>query len=637
MATNPHTNSVAIVLPVPAGIASKLAVDGGEPAGELHLTIACLAEDVDAQVAVDAIRVVAATQAPIVATLGKGVVFANELDAECIAVDSPALDALRAAVIEALAAVEVTPDDTHPFTPHVTIAYVESGTGVAPDVSSGEIVLDRVDVWAGSERTSFRFSGVVVETLHRNCGNPRACLKATLSLDGIPTELRLFAHGENETAKGTITLDAEGGANAVAEFTEHGTELPIDFDHGTYVDDGNAHDVAGYHRGLEMRADGLWATGIDWTAKGLAAISPGVDKAGKPTLPEYRYYSPSVFFYPSTRRLSTIGPTAIVTWPATMNQTPMVLGATDEAPMDPIVPATDDEEKKSADVAAKRLAVLALAASDARATKLDASMSFDDIRCALYDELQERWPDAWACEVYDDHVVFSYAGKLFSIDYRLDASDVILTGDAVEVQRSYAPIQGGSSMSTITETLGMKSSVNEAEILSAIVTLKSERAELLRALDATNPIVALAAVESLKADREKLSAVEAENAALKATIEGQERDVLVKQGEAEGRFSPATIKLMAKKSPAEVRELLSLMPVQPALLNAAKGKSHKEPGAGVVSNGTRMQDANGKTFEQLSADQKSALKRADLETYNLMRADWQGQDRRQQTARTSAR
>ena len=133
---------------------------------------------------------------------------------------------------------------------------------------------------------------------------PKAPAPQTCALDALPLgdefppkAVRLFAMGENRTTKGVFVFDDEAARSVMAAFKEHGIDLAMDYDHGALAPaDGRKRDVPGYYR-PEVRADGLYAL-PQWTESGLSAIRPGKDDAGAPTLPEYRYTSPSFSYDP---------------------------------------------------------------------------------------------------------------------------------------------------------------------------------------------------------------------------------------------------------------------------------------------------------------------------------------------------
>lgn len=313
---------IAVVLPLDAALASSVAlplsVPGALPASELHVTL-CVLTSAPPDL-LGTLASLAARSAPIDAQLSGVGRFAGrdgEPDAFHLTVDAPAFGELRNC-IEAEHYRFI--DRTHGLDPHLTLAYL------APDVASP---LGRIDampvrfealaVWDGPTRTTFPLG---------------SAMDHSTTLDGIelpeapPTELRLFRDGWNDTTKGRFLLDAEGAAEAVRRFAAHGVELSMDFDHGTFGESGKKRDVPGYIGALEHRAgDGLYATGIRWTEVGLRAITPGRAPDGTRTVPEYRYVSPAVDYDPDTRRVLGIKPVALVSYPATHGQRPLVMSA----------------------------------------------------------------------------------------------------------------------------------------------------------------------------------------------------------------------------------------------------------------------------------------------------------------------
>jgi hypothetical protein len=192
----------------------------------------------------------------------------------------------------------------------------------------------------------------------------RVILDALPLPEAPPVELRLFRDGWNDTTKGRFLLDADSAALILRSFAEHGVELAMDFDHGTFAPAGAKRDVPGYIGALEYRAgDGLYATRVRWTDVGLKAITPGRDANGNSTLPEYRYLSPAIRFDAESRRITSIEPVALVTWPATKNQPPIVMAATRDVP---------DTEKPTMNP--QLLMLLGLAASATENDVLSAAM-----------------------------------------------------------------------------------------------------------------------------------------------------------------------------------------------------------------------------------------------------------------------
>lgn len=204
-----------------------------------------------------------------------------------------------------------------------------------------------------------------------------------------PTELKLFADGWNDTIKGRFLLDAVAARSILDAFRSHGVELPLDFDHGTYAPAslGIKRDVPGYIRALDYRpGDGLYAVGVRWTEAGVRAIRPGPDGA----LPEYRYFSPAIRFDESSRRITAIEPVALVTWPATRNQPPIVLASIDRnAPQEkpfmnpPLLALLGLGPSATEHDVLQRATTLARDRDEARAAQTLAERERDDARARL--------------------------------------------------------------------------------------------------------------------------------------------------------------------------------------------------------------------------------------------------------------
>lgn len=319
---------IAVVLPLPAAVAARVAlpssVPGALPVGDLHLTLAVLTSAPAELVGV--LAEVAARTAPVAAVLsGVGRFSADDGDAFHLTVDGPDLGALRSMLCEGCVLGSVA-DRTHGFDPHVTLAYLERDAA-APlaRFDALPVTFDALALWDGDTRTVF--------PLVRDMTN-------AVTLDALPlpatppSELRLFVDGWNDTTKGRFLLDAEGGAEILRRFRAHAVELAMDFDHGTFAEGGTKRDVPGYIGDLAYRpGDGLYALRVRWTEVGLRAISPGRAPDGTPTVPEYRYFSPAVDFEGDTRRILGLRPVALVSYPATLGQRPLVMSAA--APLPP--------------------------------------------------------------------------------------------------------------------------------------------------------------------------------------------------------------------------------------------------------------------------------------------------------------
>ncbi len=325
---------IAVVLPINAALAAELALtgEGALPAGDLHVTLAMIDSDhpdVAAKVA-KLVSNIARNYAAVTATLsGLGRFAGNDRDPFYLSVDSPGLHDLLDSVRMEMRWGGVPVRQEHGFDPHVTLAYLAKDAKAPLDRFEQRFTrFDSIAVWHGAERTAFSLQALL-DAKGAKASKPAAV--ATLdaqSITGIPKELRLFKDGWNDTVKGQFLVDAESAKSCLASFADHGVELAMDFDHGTYAAGGTKKDIPGYIGGLEYRPnDGLYAVNVRWTEVGLRAIQPGKGPDGQSTLPEYRYFSPAVRFDAESRRITSIEPVAIVTFPATKNQPPLVMSA----------------------------------------------------------------------------------------------------------------------------------------------------------------------------------------------------------------------------------------------------------------------------------------------------------------------
>lgn len=102
-----------------------------------------------------------------------------------------------------------------------------------------------------------------------------ALAELVLSGEGkAPSEFRILAAGVNQTRKGPVLFDAAAVAAVLADFEGGGVDLPIDYEHAMAY--GPAvplaeRAAAGWFK-PEERDGELWATEVDWTARGRASV-----------------------------------------------------------------------------------------------------------------------------------------------------------------------------------------------------------------------------------------------------------------------------------------------------------------------------------------------------------------------------
>ena len=127
-----------------------------------------------------------------------------------------------------------------------------------------------------------------------------------------PSEFLIFSFGTTDTLNGEYSFDAESAATVMRNATEYGNHLTIDYEHQAIQSPPVRAPAAGRYQ-LELRADGLWAVNVKWTA----------DAAKHLSAKEYLYYSPAFLKDSDGKpfRLINIGLTNL---PATRNMTSLV-------------------------------------------------------------------------------------------------------------------------------------------------------------------------------------------------------------------------------------------------------------------------------------------------------------------------
>jgi 2'-5' RNA ligase len=143
-------SGVAAMLYLPADVAKRLAVKGGEKAEDLHLTLAFMGDTAEigkdalakAQQACEGVCSKAKPVAGRISGLGRFNASKNSdgKDVLYASVDSPALTELRQEMVKALEGAGVPANTEHGFMPHVTLAYVD------PDAEAPIAKLADIDV-----------------------------------------------------------------------------------------------------------------------------------------------------------------------------------------------------------------------------------------------------------------------------------------------------------------------------------------------------------------------------------------------------------------------------------------------------------------------------------------------------------
>ena len=146
----------------------------------------------------------------------------------------------------------------------------------------------------------------------------RALRSASLTGDEIPTRVLLAPWGNVESTNGSFVVDAESAELAAQAFSEHGTDLPIDYEHqtlgGTYSSPNGQAPAAGWIKGIVAQPGVGLLADIEWT-------EPAKEMLGAK---EYRYLSPVAIIRKTDRKLVAIHSAALTNKPAIVAMQPIV-------------------------------------------------------------------------------------------------------------------------------------------------------------------------------------------------------------------------------------------------------------------------------------------------------------------------
>jgi phage I-like protein len=164
----------------------------------------------------------------------------------------------------------------------------------------------------------------------------------------LPTEICLFRKGVTETTKGQFVCDATAAKFTIDNVKAHYGDALTNFDYGHgqvgFVSSYDSARSAGWAK-LTERDGALWATEIEWTPTAQKAL---LDR-------EFRFFSPTVYRDPETRRLTNLVNVALTNLPATKGQKPIVNSLTGDhmsAPQAPAPSAAESPSNATPDLAA---------------------------------------------------------------------------------------------------------------------------------------------------------------------------------------------------------------------------------------------------------------------------------------------
>jgi phage I-like protein len=166
------------------------------------------------------------------------------------------------------------------------------------------------------------------ETVVERLVERRALRSAVLAGESVPMRVLLTPWGEVESTNGDFVVDAESGQMATAAFAEHGTDLPIDYEHqtlgGAYAAPNGQAPAAGWIKSIAASPGVGLVAEIEWTQLASEQLLSR----------QYRYLSPVAVIRKDDRKLVAIhsaaltNKPAIVGMPAIVNRESMATTAT---------------------------------------------------------------------------------------------------------------------------------------------------------------------------------------------------------------------------------------------------------------------------------------------------------------------
>jgi phage I-like protein len=226
-----------------------------------------------------------------------------------------------------------------------------------------------------------------------------ALRSAALAGEAVPQRVLLAPWGQVESTNGSFVVDEESANLTLRAFDEHGTDLPIDYEHqtlgGTYSSPNGQAPAAGWVKRLLAEPGVGLVAEIEWTdqAKKMLAAK------------EYRYLSPVAIIRKTDRKLVAIHSAALTNKPAIVGMRPIVNRAGTQSDEDRAEPLSVLRDELDLPVDAAPEEVL-LAASqrladlerDARQSQVEQRVQ-EAMRAGKLVEAQRAWAEALvACE-----------------------------------------------------------------------------------------------------------------------------------------------------------------------------------------------------------------------------------------------
>ncbi|MGW5477704.1 2'-5' RNA ligase family protein [Streptomyces sp. NPDC004008] len=189
MASPDYSDDGMIALYPPSEVAQALAVDGGLPPEEMHVTVAYLGDtaDIDAEVLREVVAQLAERPPFTVRFAGHARFTGGDKDVIVALADSPYLEDLRRDILDALSERGINPPRDHGYTAHCTITYIDPGEeSPLARLDSQPVEFTSLAAVHGTERTDFPLE-------HPIAAPAREAFAAGWALSGGPLTERVKA------------------------------------------------------------------------------------------------------------------------------------------------------------------------------------------------------------------------------------------------------------------------------------------------------------------------------------------------------------------------------------------------------------------------------------------------------------
>jgi len=145
-----------------------------------------------------------------------------------------------------------------------------------------------------------------------------ALRSAALTGEAVPQRVLLAPWGQVESTNGSFVVDEESMNLSLRAFDEHGTDLPIDYEHqtlgGTYSSPNGQAPAAGWVKRLLAEPGVGLVAEIEWTDQAERMLAAR----------EYRYLSPVAIIRKTDRKLVAIHSAALTNKPAIVGMRPII-------------------------------------------------------------------------------------------------------------------------------------------------------------------------------------------------------------------------------------------------------------------------------------------------------------------------